>query len=55
MSEDIGERLAGRLQFGRGDRTMQQSVYDDSDWTDEEMAALAEEMFDEIDNPREIQ
>ena len=34
---------------------IQQVAYDDSDWSDEEMEALAVEMFDALDNPQEIQ
>ena len=29
-------------------------VYDDSEWTDEERAALAAEMFERLDNPEHI-
>ncbi len=34
---------------------IQQGPYDDSDWTEGEMSALAEQMFDELDHPQKIQ
>jgi hypothetical protein len=33
---------------------MRQPVYDDSDWTDEEMERLASQMFDGMDKPETI-
>lgn len=33
---------------------MKNRPYDDSDWTEDEMEALAEQMFDEIDDPEPI-
>jgi hypothetical protein len=33
---------------------IQQIAYDDSDWSDKEMEALAADMFDGLDNPQEI-
>ncbi|MCH8921587.1 MAG: hypothetical protein IIA67_00385 [Planctomycetes bacterium] len=33
----------------------QSSVYDDSNWSDDEMSALAADMFDGLDNPQEVE
>ena len=34
---------------------LQPIPYDDSNWSDDEMSALAVDMFDGLDNPQEIQ
>ncbi|MDP7254082.1 MAG: hypothetical protein QGF00_31060 [Planctomycetota bacterium] len=34
---------------------IRQLSYDDSEWTEDEMEALAGEMFDQLDNPQKIQ
>jgi len=35
-------------------REMQRPAYDDSDWSEEEMTLLAEQMFDDLDHAEKI-
>ena len=36
-------------------RRIQEHAYDDGNWSEDEMSALASDMFDGLDNPQEIQ